>query len=180
MERLVENRSCYATPVQREVLLRLITNPLIEQAFFLTGGTALSVFYLHHRLSNDLDLFTLESLDLAEIDFWIKRVWLQESSKIREGPNFLSFLIKEVKVDLVIDPLSNREEREKIEIDNAHHLMVDTINNIASNKFCAIVSRIEPKDFIDFYYIRQKFAKPSMVQIYEDAKKKEGLFDDPP
>src|SRR5918999_3975854 len=28
--------------------------------FFLTGGTALSAFYLGHRYSEDLDLFTLE------------------------------------------------------------------------------------------------------------------------
>ncbi|MBI2352172.1 MAG: nucleotidyl transferase AbiEii/AbiGii toxin family protein [Deltaproteobacteria bacterium] len=27
--------------------------------FFLTGGTALSAFYLQHRYSEDLDLFTL-------------------------------------------------------------------------------------------------------------------------
>ena len=26
--------------------------------FYLTGGTALSAFYLHHRLSEDLDFFT--------------------------------------------------------------------------------------------------------------------------
>ena len=29
--------------------------------FFLTGGTALSAFYLQHRYSEDLDLFTLDS-----------------------------------------------------------------------------------------------------------------------
>ena len=29
-----------------------------SQAFYLTGGTALSVFYLAHRLSEDFDLFT--------------------------------------------------------------------------------------------------------------------------
>jgi predicted nucleotidyltransferase component of viral defense system len=39
------------------VLVQIITHPTIEEKFFLTGGTALSVFYLHHRLSNDLFSF---------------------------------------------------------------------------------------------------------------------------
>jgi hypothetical protein len=31
-----------------------------NQAFFLTGGSALGVFYLQHRLSYDLDFFTTD------------------------------------------------------------------------------------------------------------------------
>lgn len=31
-----------------------------KEIFYLTGGTALSVFYLKHRLSEDLDFFTEE------------------------------------------------------------------------------------------------------------------------
>jgi len=68
METLKENETCYASPAQREVLTHLITYPDIEKNFFLTGGTALAVFYLHHRLSDDLDLFTKDFSSLAEID----------------------------------------------------------------------------------------------------------------
>jgi hypothetical protein len=180
MEKPEENKNCYASSAQREVLLHLIANPIIEESFFLTGGTALSVFYLHHRVSNDLDLFALEPLELSDIDFWVKRIWLDGAAKIKEGPNFLSFLIKEVRVDFVIDPLSIREERQKFRFENGRHLMIDTVDNIASNKFCTIVSRVEPKDFIDFYYMRKIFTKSTLGQIYNDARKKEALFDDPP
>ena len=69
---LVENKNCYASLSQRDVLLTLIANPAIEGSFFLTGGTALSAFYLHHRLSNDLYLFTLNPADMSEIDFWLR------------------------------------------------------------------------------------------------------------
>jgi predicted nucleotidyltransferase component of viral defense system len=124
---LTEDKSYYASQTQREVLLNIITHPTIEEFFFLIGGTALSVFYLHHRLSEDLDFFTLNSLDLAEIDFWIRRMWQQNSTKIKESPNILSYLIKEVKVDFIIDPLSNKEDREKILFENEHHVSIDTI-----------------------------------------------------
>ncbi|MBI5586077.1 MAG: nucleotidyl transferase AbiEii/AbiGii toxin family protein [Deltaproteobacteria bacterium] len=42
-----------------------------------TGGTALSVFYLGHRISDDIDLFSTESIALPEIDFWIKIQWIK-------------------------------------------------------------------------------------------------------
>ena len=180
MAHLTEDKDYYATHIQRDVLASLVANPTIAESFFLTGGTALSVFYLHHRLSNDLDLFTLDSLDLSEIDFWIKKMWPRDSVKIKGSPNFLSYLIKETKVDFAIDPLSNRENREKILFENGHYLLVDTINNIVSNKFCTIVSRTEPKDFIDFYFIQKLFPEREIEQVYNNAGTKEAIFDDPP
>ena len=72
MENPTENKNCYATPEQGEVLLQLLTHPEVEQNFFLTGGTALSVFYIKHRKSNDIDMFSIASPDLSEIDFLLK------------------------------------------------------------------------------------------------------------
>lgn len=115
-----ENTSCYATYVQKEVLAQLITYPDIEKKFFLTGGTALSVFYLHHRLSDDLDLFTKDFSSLSEVAFWIKTNWPKESVTIKEADQFLSLLIKDVKVDFVIDTLSSDEERERCMFENGH------------------------------------------------------------
>ncbi|MBI3956224.1 nucleotidyl transferase AbiEii/AbiGii toxin family protein [Candidatus Gottesmanbacteria bacterium] len=33
-------------------------NDELTRWYYLTGGTALSEFYLHHRLSEDIDFFT--------------------------------------------------------------------------------------------------------------------------
>ncbi len=44
------------TPTQRQVLDILAKNSKFT-SFYLTGGTALSEYYLHHRLSEDLDFF---------------------------------------------------------------------------------------------------------------------------
>lgn len=180
MGNIRENINCYASPMQREVLIQLITHPDIEKNFFLTGGTALSVFYLHHRLSDDLDLFTKDFSSLAEIDFWIKTSWPKESVKIKEAAQFLSLLIKDVKIDFVIDTLSTEEERERQLFENGHCLMVDTISNITSNKFCTLVSRTEPKDYVDFYMILKSFPKTEINEIYQKSRLKDAIFDDPP
>jgi len=163
METLKEDKNGYVSEAQREVLVQLVTHPVIEGSFFLTGGTALSVFYLNHRLSDDLDFFTLRPLDLGEIDFWIRTQWPKAAVKIKEGPQFLSLLIREVRVDFVVDPLS-----------------IDTIKNMLSNKLCAVVSRTEPKDFIDFYMILKAFPNVEIEEMYELSRMKDAIFDDPP
>jgi predicted nucleotidyltransferase component of viral defense system len=55
------------TPLQRDFLSAFFARSIAEP-FFLTGGTALAAFYLHHRYSEDLDLFTLDhdALDVME------------------------------------------------------------------------------------------------------------------
>ena len=43
------------TPFQED-FLRLFSKTVLAEHFFLTGGTALSAFYLEHRISEDMDL----------------------------------------------------------------------------------------------------------------------------
>jgi len=75
MDTLKEDKAYYASARHREVLQGLLAHPEIERSFFLTGGTALSVFYLHHRVSDVPDLFTLEPMSLSELDPWIRARW---------------------------------------------------------------------------------------------------------
>lgn len=177
---LRENKHCYASIAQREIIVALVNQKILQDNFFLTSGTALAVFYLHHRRSNDLDFFTLKPTDLGEIDFILKTKWKNSFTKIKESSNFLSVLIQDVKVDFVIDPLSFEEEREKYFLTSNDFLLVDTAHNIVTNKFCTIASRMEPKDFIDFYFINRKLKISSLEKLYEEARKKDAIFDDPP
>lgn len=87
MEPLQENKASYASADQREVLLGLAEHSTIQGVFFLTGGTALSVFYLSHRVSDDIDLFSIEPIDLPELDFWIKTRWGSRCSNSGRAPN---------------------------------------------------------------------------------------------
>ena len=47
-------------------------NQHLRKLFYLTGGTALSIFYLHHRLSEDLDFFSEEDFHNELIFTFVK------------------------------------------------------------------------------------------------------------
>jgi len=55
-------------PRQNGVLARLAS---VETGFYLTGGTAASRAYLHHRFSDDLDFFVNDD---ARFGLWAQRV----------------------------------------------------------------------------------------------------------
>ena len=180
MVKLKENIRCYSNPVQREILIGLLDNDTIRNNFFLTGGTALSVFYLHHRSSIDLDLFNIEKSIMGDIYLWITHRWPGESKQINQNEYLLQMLIKGVKVDIVHDPLSFMEKREKYHLDGDKFLTVDSLRNIAAGKLNAMVSRREIKDFLDFFFINKMVKGMDLETIYKDARKKEGMFDDSP
>jgi len=166
-------------PAQREVLSGLSRNEEISDFFFLTGGTALAAFYLVHRVSEDLDLFSKEKADLADIDFWISKTWPGETVPIRRSRGFLSVLIRDVKVDIVYDQLAAPGNRKRADLGEGRSIAVDTIDNIASNKLTTLISRTEAKDFIDFYFIRRRFPQLEISEIYRGARAKDVQFDDP-
>ncbi len=85
-----ENKSCYASHKQREILIELFCLPEVQNNFFLTGGTALSVFYLFHRVSNDIDLFTTDKFDFPAFLFTLKLKWPMNFSVIKESSFFVS------------------------------------------------------------------------------------------
>ncbi len=181
MVKPVEDIDCYEIKEQRAVLDNLLENRVISDRFFLTGGTALSVFYLHHRVSKDLDLFTTDRMDLREPCIWIKRRWGRKCVTIKEDADLASFLLEGVKVDLAGDPLSDIDkERPRVNLER-NRLAVDTIDNIVSNKLCAMASRTEPKDYVDFFFIMRMFGDDfEFADIYEKTRRKDAIFDDPP
>lgn len=59
------------TPQQEQLLALAIKEPYFLNTFYLSGGTALSSWYLHHRESYDLDFFSLVSFSETEmVDFY--------------------------------------------------------------------------------------------------------------
>lgn len=173
-----EDQECYASKKQREVLKNLITFPYVTNSFFLTGGTALSVFYLHHRVSEDLDFFTREQMDITSVDLFIRSYWSDKSAKCFSTDTYASYLIDELKVEFVHDWLSNNSERPRFLFENNHSLIIDNISNIASNKLDTLVNRSEPKDFIDFYFLMQTYSNLELQTIYQDALAKDAIFED--
>lgn len=179
MDRLIENTGCYAKEEQRSILLQLFKHEAVKENFFLTGGTALSVFYLHHRYSKDIDLFSVIKPQFDRIETWVKNEWPKGFTTLVKEPYILSVYLNGIKVDFVHDSLSFNDKKIKYQPNNDSFIIIDTLRNIASNKFCTLTSRREPKDFIDFYFIN-KMKLLDIDSIYKDARQKEGMFDDPP
>jgi predicted nucleotidyltransferase component of viral defense system len=147
----------WLTQLQEDFLARFFDTEG-AQNFFLTGGTALSAFHLHHRVSVDLDLFTLDDLALYETDNFVPQLAAElgcEIGRARRSEHFRQFLLESktdvpLQIDLVREFGPQYGEHQRI-----GNVIVDSIENIGANKITAILGRTEPKDFVDLYFILQ-------------------------
>jgi hypothetical protein len=146
------------TPLQRDFLRAFFARP-VSQAFFLTGGTAIAEFYLRHRYSEDLDLFTLDcnalpnlENDLTGIAQEIGCTWSPGVKATDFRPIFLRRGTEpQLKIDFVRDPGPQFGECRIFDT-----VIVDSELNIAVNKITALFGRAAPKDFVDLYFLLKK------------------------
>ncbi len=144
--------------------------------FYFTGGTPLAAFYLHHRLSEDIDLFSEEEINLMSVRTFIGSA--QKKLKLKQvdyrqyfglhtfqlyfsGTNIL-------KVDFNYYPFPRIEKSTKY-----NGLEVDSLLDIAVNKVHTIAMKPRARDFIDIYFIIQKTG----YDFYDLLKKAKIKFD---
>ncbi|MEA2085100.1 MAG: nucleotidyl transferase AbiEii/AbiGii toxin family protein [Thermodesulfobacteriota bacterium] len=158
-------------PFQDEILLII---QQLEVDFYLSGGTALSRCYLNHRYSDDLDLFVNNHPKFKQqceiIVNYFKSSPLDITVSTASETFVRIFLEKEqlnLKVDFINDVSFHYGSIEKFELFNR----VDNWRNILSNKICAL-SRMEPKDYADIFFIAKKFSF-DWLNILEEAGKKD-------
>jgi len=142
-------------------LLNTLMNDELLKAFFLVGGTALSL-QIGHRISIDLDLFTIASFDdnqmLSDLEDKYK-FQLDYQSK-----NTLKGEISGVKVDLIthnyplVKPLLN--------FDSVRMASPDDIAAMKLNAISGNGTRL--KDFIDIAYLSSFMTLSQMVDAYEE------------
>ena len=146
------------TPLQRACLAVFAGLP--DQAhFYLSGGTALAEFYLGHRLSFDLDLFTPEEALILPTSYQIEttapRYGLQVSV-VRRFATFVALVIgsdqDQVRVDLALDSPFRLEPPSPTEIG----VMVNSYRDLVVDKLLAYYGRAEPRDAVDLYCILQQ------------------------
>ncbi len=145
------------TPLQGAFLAEFFKAP-VGQEFFLTGGTALAAYYLRHRYSEDIDLFTLSSTALNEASNSLPSIALNLGAKLEERFRTASFQQafirtdgEELKIDFVRDVGAQFGEHQRL-----GNIIVDSELNIAVNKITAIFGRTTPKDFVDLYFLLKK------------------------
>ncbi|MDO8528111.1 MAG: nucleotidyl transferase AbiEii/AbiGii toxin family protein [Deltaproteobacteria bacterium] len=162
------------TPLQHKVLQAFFAEPELKRHFYLTGGTALSAFYLKHRLSIDLDFFT-HSVDLHDVERLIEGTFRANKFKFekeRSSPTYRRWLIDgELQIDVVRD-IDFRVGTPQLIGD----FMVDDPKNIAVNKVTTIYSRLDAKDYVDLYFLKP-YLNYDIMELFKLAEMKDGGMD---
>jgi len=165
------------TPLQEVFLTRFFAYA-VGKRFFLTGGTALTAFYLYHRLSEGLDLFTLEGgvLDAAQdVALTVSNEMGWEAKVERLSPHLLRAVLMDqeggfLRVDFVRETAPQFGEKRSCE-----GVMVDSLVDIATNKVTAILGRSEAKDFVDLYVLLREIGYDFDSLLRKAEQKDRGL-----
>lgn len=168
------------TSRQKEFLAVVFQTPYILKKFYLSGGTALSCWYLHHRESFDLDFFSEQEVNSIYLTKWLasQKVKLDITKITHEeqfGFNFFTLTYKngdKLKVDFSYYP-SERIEKGI----NWNGLQIDSMYDIAVNKFHTIASSPRGRDYVDLYLIL-KHENWSIEKLRQDAAIKHGIHQD--
>lgn len=166
--------------VQESILRRLGQVPESD-AFYLTGGTALSCFYLKHRQSNDLDFFTATEELIDPFSRRLEEAFCSAGMAVERKRGFRSFVelvVQEGKEQTLIhlaldapfrfEPVKTFPEYPGLKVDN--------LTDIAANKLLALFGRAALRDFIDVYSLVQQ-GHFSRCVLLEKAKRKDPGFD---
>lgn len=182
----------------QEKILGALANKIDD--FYLTGGTALSLFYFHHRQSEDLDFFTQE-YDRARV----LKIVTDLSGSLNRSIELIGEQTKKDRVRMMIYTLRFSKSTD-LKIDfvedflkfikppkDINGIFVLSLEDIYLRKMYAItgsrasVDRIgrkkiiggrqEPKDFYDLYCLSHIFRRLSDFAFkYGDAVIREGLI----
>lgn len=146
------------TPRQKEFLEVVAQEKSFAANFYLTGGTALSAVYYHHRDSEDLDFFSPQeftSHEMLELLFRTQKSlkWQRISRRKGGGDNLYILTWK---------------NGETLNVDFVHYypsmfpgktvmgIAIDSVRDIAINKIETIHNRHKARDYVDLYIIMQK------------------------
>lgn len=157
--------------------LRLFASLPDQERFFLTGGTALAEYYLGHRLSYDLDLFTGEADLIIPFSYQVEQAGSRaglEIAVVRRFASFVEFRVSRgesvLKVDLALDTPFRFAPAE---LGDAG-VKVNDFQDIQADKTLAFFGRAEPRDAVDLYFLLRKTPYEVLVEL---AGKKDTGFD---
>lgn len=155
-------------------------NKELVNLFYLTGGTALTAYYLHYRLSEDLDFFSYKEVNIKQILIFLKsRKKRLRYDKFDFNTSFnrnivhLQYKKEVLKLEFTYFPFPLIE---KPSIKNK--IRVDSILDISVNKIFTIYQKPRSRDFIDLYMIINKY-NYSINNLIKKAKLKFDWHVDP-
>ncbi len=159
----------------QEKLIRELSKTNLKEKFFLTGGTALSAFYLQHRYSEDLDFFTEIPEAVKEVLPFLKDLEKKMSLSIEPRRTFETFTeimlaSKEGETTLLHFAQDSPYRLKPIIYNQDYQIYIDNSLDISCNKFSALFDRHDMKDFVDIYFIDKQILR--FEEVHSFAKKK--------
>jgi hypothetical protein len=144
----------------------------------LGGGAALAGVYLGHRTTGDIDLFVHDAgnmralagmLPAAAAEAGAEYTLLRDVGQLvrahLEAPGGQS-----VEVDLVHEPVADLAASPKVE-----EIDIESLADLRASKLTCILSRSEPRDLVDLYFLDQAGFPP--VRDLEIALRKDSGID---
>lgn len=162
------------TPLQNKFLALFSRNKALSGQFYLTGGTALAGYYLYHRLSEDLDFFTKNDFNILGIDVFLKQI--KKELRIKKIDYQRSFnrnifflhMPKEIlKVEFTYFPFDTIQR--PLLKDGVY---VDSLIDIAANKVFTVSQSPRARDFIDLYFIMERYKELGFERLLKLAREK--------
>lgn len=161
---------------QKEVLTLFSQLP-DSQKFYFTGGTALSEFYLGHRLSYDLDFFTSED-DLilpfsGKMEIELQKIGVAVIAT-RRFQTFAELKLDKERENTIIHLAYDSPFRFSPPVDSVFGVLVNDYTDIIIDKFLTFFGRAELRDAIDLFFILEK---EDLGKLLELAAQKDPGFD---
>lgn len=170
------------TPKQLNFLEYIQQEKSITRNFYFTGGTALAEFYLLHRLSEDIDLFSEhQEVNPDAVDAFLRKVSPKLKVKNIQRIQFLGLFAY----------ILNFRDNDKLKVDFNYYpfprikkgilynnIQIDSIHDIAANKLHTLFMKPRARDYVDLYYIL-KNKNLSIEKLILDAKAKFDWHIDP-
>ena len=147
-------------PIEQKTkqVLEKIARQNFFKKFYLAGGTALAILF-EHRQSIDLDWFSNKIFSNQDIKEQLKNIGNFEITK--EDTNTLHCLIDEVKTSFFLYPYENIYP-----LKNFEGIKLADERDISAMKIDAISSRGSKKDFIDLYFLMEKYDLEDILNFF--------------
>ena len=162
------------SPLQKRVLELFGKSPL-KNKFYWTGGTLLSYLYLHHRRSNDLDFFSDAPFTYNQTTGFIRNLKKKlklpyiDEKKIFDRREFFIHNKQKLRLEFVFYPHPKIKARKLWK-----EIRVDSLDDIAANKFMSFFDRNDPKDLFDLYFLLTE-GEYSIKKLINLTEKKFGI-----
>lgn len=169
----IENNSILTE--QQKILLKQFVVWPQASVFYLTGETALSAFYLRHRLSEDLDFFTQEDVEAESILTFLRSIPKVRELEMERKFDRKIFLINylnggQLRTEFTKYPFKTINPFEIVE-----GIQVDSKGDILVNKLMALTERKDIKGYVDIYFILKESPELSIDEMIEKTEEKFGI-----